>query len=166
MNPPNTAIQTRERTVIYAKLFADLLQTREHGGNNRGEVVETLLRKEGGSAGMPWCMAFAATLYEFACKSFGLTPDIDLNLSVSDGVHKARLLGRYHEDVNQVRPGDLVVIKGGPSGYQHVGIAISFANQQGEVATIEGNTNVAGGADGDGVYRKKRSGAGIGFISL
>lgn len=166
MNSPNTSAAIRERIVIYAKFLADVIEVREHGGSNHGEVVEKLLRKAGGSAGMPWCAAFCDTLYECACKSFGVKPDINIGLSVSQLAQRAKELGRYHEDENIVRPGDLVLIKGGPTGYQHVGIAISFMNQQGEIATVEGNTNAAGSAEGDGVYRRKRNGAGLAFVQL
>lgn len=166
MNPPNTATAIRERIVIYAKFLADVLEIREHGGNNHGEVVEKLLRKAGGSPGQPWCAAFCDALYEAACKAFGVQPDINIGLSVSQLAQRAKELGRYHEDENLARPGDLLLIKGGPTGYQHVGVVISFVNPQGIIASIEGNTNSAGSADGDGVYRKKRTAAGLAFVQL
>lgn len=166
MNPPNTATAIRERIVIYAKFLADVLEIREHGGNNHGEVVEKLLRRAGGSPGQPWCAAFCDALYEAACKAFGVQPDINIGLSVSQLAQRGKELGRYHEDIDLCRPGDLVLIKGGPTGYQHVGVAVSFANDNKVIATIEGNTNSAGSADGDGVYRKRREGSGLAFVQL
>lgn len=165
MNSPSMSELIRGRMVIYAKLFSDLLETHEHGGNNRGEVVETLLRKQGGRPGDPWCMAFVATLYEFACKSYGVKPDIDLNLSCSQAAQRAKELGRYHEDKSLARPGDLVLIPGGPTGYKHVEIVTDPVNEHGVIATIGGNTNEAGSAEGDGVNREKRGGK-LAFIVL
>lgn len=165
MLTPDQSEIVRARMVIYAKFLADVIQVREHGGQNRGEVVEKLLRKEHGNPGDPWCMAFCAALYESACAAFALKPDMDLNLSCSAGQRSAALLGRYHENVRLARAGDLVLLKGGPTGYKHVEIIISPANEAGVVATIGGNTNGAGSAEGDGVYRQKRSGN-VGFITL
>lgn len=155
----------RERIVIYAKFLADVIEVREHGGMNRGEVVEKLLRKAGGNAGMPWCAAFCDALYEAACKAVGTSPDLNIGLSCTALANAAKKLERYHEDITTVQPGDLVLIKKG-AGFGHVGIAISKANSKGEIATVEGNTNKAGSAEGDGVYRKVRSGSGLGFVSL
>lgn len=142
-------------TVLYQ------LAVREHGGNNRGEVVEKLLRDEGGHAGQPWCVAFAAWCYEKSCQRIGEKPVIDANLSTSDLREKARKLGRL-VSYAKIQPGDFVVFDFG-----HTELCLMAMDDDGVILTIGGNTNGAGSADGDGVYKKRRlAGSGVQGVSI
>jgi hypothetical protein len=40
--------------------------------------------------------------------------------------------------------------------FSHIGIAVSPPDEDGNVATVEGNTDAAGSREGGGVYRKSR----------
>lgn len=51
-----------------------------------------------------------------------------------------------------IAPGDIVVFR-----FSHIGIATSYANSNGDFYAVEGNTNGAGGREGDGVYLKTRN---------
>jgi hypothetical protein len=51
-----------------------------------------------------------------------------------------------------IQPGDIVVFK-----FSHIGVAISAPDKNGNVQTVEGNTDKAGSREGGGVYRKTRN---------
>ena len=51
-----------------------------------------------------------------------------------------------------IQPGDIVVFK-----FSHIGIAISAPDKNGNVQTVEGNSNKAGSREGGAVVRQKRN---------
>jgi len=53
--------------------------------------------------------------------------------------------------------GRKVKFNGKPTAFRHVGMIEALRDASGRFHTIEGNTNSAGSAEGDGVYRKLRS---------
>jgi len=55
-----------------------------------------------------------------------------------------------------IQPGDIVVFK-----FSHIGVAISAPDKNGNVQTVEGNTDKAGSREGGGVYRKTRAASSI-----
>jgi hypothetical protein len=55
-----------------------------------------------------------------------------------------------------IQPGDIVVFR-----FSHIGIAISAPDKNGNVQTVEGNTDKAGSREGGGVYRKTRAASSI-----
>lgn len=147
--------QLRAAVLLIAQVFL-VLKVREHGGANKGEVVEAFLRSQGGHGGQPWCVAFAAWCLETACKLHGIKVPIDANLSSSDLYRKAEKAGRIKQP-GAARAGDLFVLKGGPTGFKHTGLVAGKLLANGKLPTIEGNTNDAGSAEGDGVYKKERN---------
>ena len=54
--------------------------------------------------------------------------------------------------MGDVKRGDIVVFR-----FSHIGIATGPPDADGNVPTVEGNTNAAGGRLGDGVYAKERN---------
>jgi hypothetical protein len=155
LRTPSQAL--REQLLTLARFAADMC-IREHGGNNRGPEVEAIIRMAGGKGAIPWCLALQHVLYEQACKAVGITPKLDLGLSCSALVHSMTKLGRML-DWQAARAGDLFVIRGGDTGYQHVGILGTPPMATSSVLhfwSIEGNTNEAGSSEGDGIYRKER----------
>ena len=148
----------RQEILIIAEACARL-KIRERGGANRGREVEAFLRWAGGQPGQPWCMAFVDFVYELACLLAGCKAALDPGLSCSKLASQALRLKRLHSDPLQLYPGDLVLLRGGPTGYKHVGIVVEVLPRHDgswDLITIEGNTNEAGSAEGDGVYRKLR----------
>jgi len=145
--------------------------------NNTGAAVEDILRRAGGKRGMAWCCAFCDVVVEEAHRRLGLKPPLNVGLSCSSLVKRARELHRVFDDPSEAREGDLIVLRGGKTLFRHVGIvaeapaAIATSPGGGAgtgaaahtaaagptwVKTIEGNTNAAGSAEGDGVYLRRR----------
>lgn len=50
-----------------------------------------------------------------------------------------------------IQPGDIVIFT-----FSHIGIALSAPDKNGNVRTVEGNTDAAGSREGGGVFRKVR----------
>ena len=150
----------RDTIVRIAKGLCDL-GVEEHGGNNRGVVVEAMLKHAGGRPGQPWCCAFVDFVYEWACELCGVQPLLDPGLSCSALVRQAKKKGLLLEDLRQAQPGDLLVLKGGPTGYKHVGIIVEPPVEKGRVVTVEGNAHPPSAKAVQGVYsrgRESRSG--------
>ena len=152
---PGKTSKLRETIVRIAKgLF--YLGVEEHGGNNRGVVVEAMLKHAGGRPGQPWCCAFVDFVYEWACEMCGVQPLLDPGLSCSALVRQARQKGLLLEDHSKVQPGDLLVLKGGPTGYKHIGIIQSFSDGFDSAITIEGNTLDSNKHGIEGITSKNR----------
>lgn len=132
------ASELRETIIRIAKGLCDL-GVQEHGGNNRGVVIEAMLKHAGGRPGQPWCMAFVDFVYEWACEKCAVQPQLDPGLSCSALVHQAKKKGLLLDDPRQAKPGDLLVLKGGPTGYKHVGIVKCV--QDNKFSLIEGNSS-------------------------
>lgn len=146
------------------RLARQELHVREQG-HNRGSEVERILRQAEGSPGDAWCAAFCEALLEWACQNLGLPVPFEIGLSCSALVKRAEAAGRIVQPGHQ-QPGDLWVLKGGPTGWKHVGLIESLSRadladqthgRHRQAGTIEGNTNAAGSSEGDGVYAKTRS---------
>jgi hypothetical protein len=158
-----------ERMLAVARA-ALALHIRETGGNNRGPLVEALQVHAGCREGDPWCAAFCDVC---AGVGFGAAQQqlpLRIGVSCSDLIRRAAKQGRVFElaqsgtgefPAGSPEPGDLLVLRAGKTStrakpYRHIGIVVSALNERGVLETIEGNTNDAGLADGDGVYQKRR----------
>jgi hypothetical protein len=171
------------------------LHIRETGGQNRGPLVEAIQRFAGGRAGEAWCGAFCAVCLRLGAQAAGEKLPLSIGLSCSRLVKRAHALGRVFEQpgsssgeypVGHAAPGDLLVLRGGRTGYKHMGIVVQAPEaaparevaqapensptdgpdadraaltqaRAGLLVTIEGNTNDRGSAEGDGVYEKQRN---------
>ena len=146
--------------MIHGAALLESMHIRELGGANKGQVVEALQKLAGGKPGDSWCCAFLDVLYDAACRSVGVPHDFDIGLSVSRIQKIAAAQDRYFEDAARVKRGDLVLLKGGPTGFKHIGLALGSYNPvTSQIRTIEGNTSSSGSGsqdNGDGIYRKVR----------
>jgi hypothetical protein len=137
------------------------LGTEEVNGTNCGPRVNeykaatNLPPKESWS----WCAAFVCWLVREAMKANGIKE--------SDTFKRPRTAGAWDlenwsiaqgSETNTKKPhrgdiqaGDIVIFK-----FSHIGIAESAPDKNGEVTTIEGNTDGAGSREGGAVLRKKR----------
>lgn len=110
--------------------------------------------------GWPWCAAFVCWLIQEGLKDLGIKEtktfkrprtagawDFE-NWSLSQGAETNTK--KPHR--NDILPGDIVIFK-----FSHIGIAESAPDKQGNVTTIEGNTDGSGSREGGSVLRKKRS---------
>lgn len=137
-----------------------LLGVREHGGNNRGAVVDEIIRANQGALGEPWCGDFAAWCYRKA-GSRAVTRSWAA-VRLLGAVVGVRVIGK-----RSGAPGDLVRFT-----FDHVGILEAYVRWTGKkwvevpasrathVQTIDGNTgdaDVSDGVGGEGVERKRRS---------
>jgi len=137
--------------------------TIEHGGNNRGKVVEQIIHANGGAPGEPWCGDFDAFVYRLAGSKA---------VSRSWAAVRSfwgRLAGVAIISAAKARMGDIVTFT-----FEHTGLFGYWCDHQGRkcdrsvathIFTREGNTGAIGdvsdSAEGDGVKEKVRA---IGLI--
>lgn len=139
----NTPRPLRERAYEQATRLVGVM---EHGANNHGPEVETIIRANGGLPGEAWCGDFVARVYRLAGSK-----------AVSRSWAAVRLF-RSLSGVRRVRRpkrGDVVTFT-----FDHVGMFVRDLGAS--IETIEGNTGASGAVSDsrtglDGVYRKVRS---------
>ncbi len=132
------------------ELYDSQVGVREVGESNRGLQVEQYLQSVGLGSGYPWCGAFVSWCYQNA--------GIDAPISgwvPSFALKKNRIYerGKFLKQKPQI--GDVFMI-----WYTKLKrpAHIGFVDRWGEkwITTVEGNTNLNGSREGDGVYRKRR----------
>ncbi|MCB1217922.1 peptidoglycan-binding protein [bacterium] len=146
-----------EMRIVEVALAAEARSIREHGAN-RGATVEMIQRHAGTASAVPWCVAFAWAVVDLAYfLEQELPPQLGQaqKLSSSALVNWAREHARLHEEPAEARPGDLIVLRGGNTGFFHTALTVALP-REGFVATVEGNTNEGGSAEGDGIYARRR----------
>lgn len=123
-------------------IAAKQVGVREKTGHNDGPMVERYLAYVRLQKGEPWCAAFISWVFGQAGydkPKSGWSPDL---LPASRRIPAPRpgaVLGIYFPQLKRVA---------------HVGLVIGSRHDW--VDSIEGNTNVNGSREGDGVYRKLR----------
>jgi hypothetical protein len=141
---------------------------------NRGLMVDEYLLAAGYDpkrGAYSWCTAFVFWCHQEASKKFGITNPFPRTGGVLDAWAKSSTMYRLpaadaYDNPTLVHPGSVFIIDYG----DHKGHAgIVKAVQGGLLTTIEGNTNVAGSREGDGVYEKNQrrvSQVNVGFIDF
>lgn len=139
------------------------VKAREVGGDNRGPFVRHYCRGQS----VAWCQGFASTVTMMAARVWGqvdtpfpLVEGNTMSLWVPWVVASARKAGRFVPGSSTARipVGSMFFVPGGEHGHIHVGIVTGDDGTT--IATIEGNTNHAGGANGYEVaarFRRKAS---------
>lgn len=133
----------------------------EEGGNNKGQVVERMLRDVSQLPGQPWCAAFVHHVgywsqYQHATgtSSWPLPP----TASCYELGEYARRNGAL---VDYPCGGDVFLLwSAGLKRFAHTGVIVSVdRSATGEFfcTTIEGNTDAGGSREGDAVMLKRRS---------
>lgn len=115
---------------------------REKTGNNDGVMVEAYLAFVGLKKPEPWCAAFVCWVYAkngFKKPRSGWSPDLFPSSRLARLALPGNILGIYFPDKNRIA---------------HVGIIIREKDDW--IYSVEGNTDVAGSREGDGVYRRMR----------
>lgn len=108
----------------------------------------------------PWCAAFVCFCVREALKLTGVVEtksfkrpktagawDFENWSQAQDGTTSTKKPHR-----NDIAAGDIVIFK-----FSHIGIAISAPDKNGNVATIEGNTDGQGSREGGAVLKKSRN---------
>ncbi|HEY0669624.1 MAG TPA: peptidoglycan-binding protein [Sphingobacteriaceae bacterium] len=127
---------------------------KEQTGNNDGKKVEQYLRYVHLTKGQPWCAAFVCWVFgeiKVHNPRSGWSPALFPDSKVI--WQRARLQPATHNP--EPKPGDVFGIYfPEKKRVAHAG----FIDEWGEkyAITVEGNTNIAGSREGDGVYRKRR----------
>ncbi|WP_254070950.1 peptidoglycan-binding protein [Pedobacter sp. L105] len=118
------------------------LGVREGSGHNDGERVESYLAYAGLKKGDPWCAAFISWIFAregFAKPRSGWSPDLFPSSRLARSALPADVIGIYFEDKKRIA---------------HVGLIEKIKGDW--CFSIEGNTNISGSIEGDGVYRRRR----------
>jgi hypothetical protein len=156
-------------SMTYSKAVAFCAAThlREHprevGGQNRGPWVRLYMDDV---EGQPWCAGFVSYIIRQAAELLGLPkPPIAGSVSCAElavRAHDSKLFVSQHAQRRDIPPGSIMLVEGGPHGYNHCGIVISSNAETFE--TIEGNTNSDGGREGWELAKRIRSYSGKDFI--
>lgn len=138
---------------------------REVGGNNRGPWQRHYSR---GREGQAWCLDFAFEMLLSACRirqsgtpapvaPVGYNyPSSWVPWAVGSFKDNGRLVSA--EDHLTVAPGSLFFVRGLVDGeWSHVHTGIVVEDRGDHFSTIEGNTNISGSPDGDGVQQGFRA---------
>ena len=124
---------------------------KELTGNNDGLRVEQYLAYTGHKKGDPWCASFLSWVFGQAGYSQPKTawsPALFPKSRSTKTILLGTVFGLYFADKGRIA---------------HAGLV---AERQGDwLHTIEGNTNVIGSRDGDGVYRKIRHIRTVGYYA-
>lgn len=143
-------IELRSRALALAERYVGV---REHGGRNRGPQIERWLETVNLAPGQPWCAAFVSAVLKEAAAGLSMPSPIPLSASV------AKLWKRSPEHMRSgscTRGAIFVHFTDpqNPHGFGHCGFVRGI--DDGHALTVEGNTDDAGGRDGDGVWLKRR----------
>lgn len=129
----------RERILAVA---SSQIGVREATGNNDGPQVEAYLKVTNLPKGNPWCAAFVSWVFRqagFALPRTAWSPALFPLARQTLSPKPADVLGIYSIRLKRIA---------------HAGLVEQRQNNW--IISIEGNTNVDGSREGDGVYRKRR----------
>lgn len=149
---PGFAQQNHLKSNCLKQTYESQIGVLEATGNNDGYQVEQYLQSAGFGSGYAWCASFVNWVLIQCCLNTPKSPawspvwfpaskviysrDKQNNLSPST----SNVFGIYFANLKRIA---------------HVGFIDSW-NTGDWTVTVEGNTNLAGSREGDGVYRKKR----------
>lgn len=149
------------KRILVQGVFTQELGVREKSGRNDGERVEGYLKQVGLKRGEPWCAAFICWVFNRAgvpnpntAWAPRLFPREKVIWERSRIVYRK---GIYAKESCSLlpRPGDVFALWfPEKKRIAHAGFVDSWSDSW--LITVEGNTNIAGGREGDGVYRKRR----------
>jgi len=134
---------------------------REIANTNCGERVDqykaaTWLNPKKGWA---WCAAFVCWVVREAMTSAGVKQTKTFKRPRTAGawdfenwsLEQDKTTNTKKPQDGDILPGDIVMFT-----FSHIGIAVSAPDDDGNVTTVEGNTDTAGSREGGGVYLKSR----------
>jgi hypothetical protein len=140
-SPTTQSIQNAQRRTLVINARQET-GVREQTANNDGPRVEDYLRYVGLKKGQPWCAAFVS--FVFAKSGFnkprsGWSPGLFPSSRLARSALPGNVLGIYFKKYGRIA---------------HVGIILQ---QDGDwIISAEGNTNIEGSREGDGVYIRRR----------
>jgi hypothetical protein len=138
----NAASPETAQRVKLLQIAMNEVGVREKTGNNDGSRVEAYLATVGLKRGQPWCAAYVSWVYAqagFGKPRSGWSPDLFPAARLARSALPGNILGIYFPELKRIA---------------HVGLIVSIRDDW--VTSCEGNTNVAGNREGDGVYVRIR----------
>lgn len=159
---PPTKISPLRRAII--EVARSQVGVREKGGPNRGPEVDEYIRTVGlnpeDDITDPWCMAFVYWCFHKASEQLGVRNPCPKKAgvirawrAVSD--RKKLLPADALAQPQLIIPGDIFMVDHG-HWRGHTGLVVDVKDENSQILTVEGNTNVRGSREGDGVYDKTR----------
>lgn len=146
---------THEQALLVAALECDRYKVREEGRNGGARVLEYLA-----AAGVHFEAAWCASFVTWCLIQTGVTrKELPTNpASCCTWLQWAKGLKRAHQDVKQVRRGDIFLWCKASSWTGHIGYVVKVfkVGPVAWISTIEGNTDGDGSREGDGVHRRTR----------
>ncbi|WP_442591539.1 peptidoglycan-binding protein [Pedobacter sp. AW31-3R] len=130
-----------QRTAI-VQIATNELGVREKTGNNDGEKVEAYLKCVDLKKGQPWCAAYVSWVFAkagFKAPRSGWSPSLFPSSRLARSALPGNVLGIYFPAYKRIA---------------HVGLITGVDGEW--IVSVEGNTNVTGSREGDGVYKKWR----------
>lgn len=115
---------------------------RELTGNNDGVRIKIYLAAVDIKSNAPWCAAFVSWVYQvngYTQPHSAWSPDLFPRARLTAKPLPGDVMGIYFPALKRIA---------------HVGLIIGQKNDW--IISIEGNTNISGSRNGDGVYRKMR----------
>jgi hypothetical protein len=107
----------------------------------------------------PWCAAFICWIVMEAMRKASIHETAGFKRPRTAGAWDFENWSRAQDSTTwtrrphrgDIQPGDIVIFR-----FSHIGLAVSAPDKNGNVRTIEGNTDAAGSREGGGVFRKLR----------
>ena len=128
--------------------------------SNRGKRVDQYQLTAGVTPPEPYCASAVYTWFHEACAMIGAINPLLRTGYCPDLESHLRKTNRKRSKATDAKPGDVIVFYMPAEGrFAHAGI-VRKNNEDGTLETIEANTNLDGGREGDGVYFKHRRVAG------
>lgn len=115
---------------------------REKSGRNDGIKVSEYLALVKLKAGEPWCAAYISWVFAqagYAKPRTGWSPDLFPSFRLARSALPGNLIGVYFPEKGRIA---------------HVGMIVKTHDDW--ITSCEGNTNIQGGREGDGVYLRTR----------
>ena len=137
---PKKSVTAQRKELV--RIAENEVGVREKSGHNDGEKVEAYLACVRLKKGQPWCAAYISWVFAkagYAQPRSGWSPDLVPISRLARSALPGNVIGIYFPAYKRIA---------------HVGVIASVDGSW--INSIEGNTNISGSRDGDGVYRKKR----------
>jgi hypothetical protein len=142
---------------------------REQGRENCGPWVRRYMDGNEGKD-WPWCAGFACFVLKQACDTLKVEMPVPRSVSSSALAASAKARKRLvkgtggNADRQNIAPGYLFLLRGGATGWRHIGIVA--APELARFVTIEGNTNDEGSAEGYEVCMRARDYGAVDYIRV
>ena len=142
---------------------------RQFGRENCGPWVRLYMDGNEGKD-WPWCAGFTCFVLRQACESLDVAMPVPKSFSSSQLAASAKARKRFvigmskSADRANIEPGYLFLLRGGSTGWRHVGIVVK--PETGRAVTIEGNTNDEGSPEGYEVCLRTRDYGPIDYIRI